>query len=231
MRVHIRKVILIFIYYCAFSCITYAQQITWETADRPRYCPAGVKDRNVTNEKGRQGVWKAYARTRTLLWAVTYKNGIKNGVYTLYYSTNGAAREEGSYYWGTKDGEVKKYFINGELKEEGSYKVGKRSGKWITYNKSSGEKRSEGEYEANRKIGTWTFYNSKGVKISEGSYVNGRREGVWQFYGKDGKSKGSVNYIKGVAQLTENAETKTTPKKTPPKKTPPKGNTEAPKEK
>jgi antitoxin component YwqK of YwqJK toxin-antitoxin module len=190
----------------------FGQEQDKEISERPKYAPRGEKHMNTSNEKGKQGLWKFYNRDKTLIYEYTFKNDIKHGPCSKYYSSNGVVREESNYFYGKKDGEYKSYYSNGQLSAEGSYKDGKKSGAWITYNKSSGEKKSEGSFLNNNKDGLWITYNNKGEKTSEGSYVNGLKEGAWSYY-EEGKLVETKNYTKGSTQVKVTT-TKTTTKKT-----------------
>lgn len=214
-RMHSAKYILTLLIYMVIPCLAFSQN---EYAERPKYAPWSNKDRNVTNEKGRQGVWKYYTRSRILIYKISYKDGIKHGPCTKYYSSNGLVREESNYFYGKRDSNYTTYYDNGQVSVDGFFTEGRKSGTWTTYYKSSGAVRSKGNYINNKRTGNWIFYSSKGYKLSEGKYVNGLREGDWLTYGNDGKIKETVKYIGGVAQLTEAEQAaiiKKTPKVTP----------------
>jgi antitoxin component YwqK of YwqJK toxin-antitoxin module len=216
-----RKYIYVLLIYIVLPFISYSQN---EMAERPKYAPWSDKDRNVTNEKGRQGVWKFYTRSRILIYKISYKDGIKHGPCTKYYSSNGVVREESIFFYGKRDSTYTVYYNNGQVATDGFYTEGKRTGNWTTYYKSSGSAKSKGMYIKNKREGEWTFYSSKGYKLSFGKYSRGLKEGDWITYTSDGKIKETVKYINGIAQLTEGAittkkttktNTKTTPKKPP----------------
>ncbi len=235
----IRKNIITLLICIVLPCISFSQN---EWATRPKYAPWGEKDRNVTNDKGKQGVWKYFTRDRILILKVSYKDGVKHGPCIKYYSSNGQVREEANFFYGKRDSTYTTYYINGQVYTEGFYTEGKKTGDWTSYFKSSGALKSQGKYVANKRVGEWTFYSSKGYKLSAGKYVNGVKEGDWITYTSDGKVRETIKYISGVAQLTEGAATttkkntkstiKTIPKKPPVKTDTTKAGTkkEAPKE-
>ncbi len=185
-----------------------------EEGQRPKYAPWGEKHMNMKDDKGKQGEWKYYTRDRILLYSITYKNDIKNGLCSKYYSSNGIVREESNYYWGLRDGDFKNYFSNGQINTEGTYKENKKTGIWMSYHKSSGEKKNEGSYVLNKKDGLWVFYNSKGTKSMQGSYKLGVKDGEWFSYNSDGKVIETSKYINGVLQLKESVTNNKTPVKT-----------------
>jgi len=212
-KMFIRKYILIFLLGFVIPCFSFAQN---EWAVRPKYAPWGDKDRNVTDEKGKQGVWKYYTRSRVLLYKVSYKDGVKHGPCSKYFSSNGVIREESNFFYGKRDSTYTTYYNNGQVCTEGFYTEGKKSSDWTTYYKSTGGLKSQGKYVLNKREGEWIFYSSKGYKLAVGKYVRGVKEGDWITYGSDGKIKATVKYINGVAQLTEGA---VTPKPKKPTKT------------
>lgn len=191
---------IIFIFFLALPYLTFSQK---ETSKRAQYAPWGEKHANVSDEKGKQGEWKFYTDDKILLYDITYKNDIKHGPCSKYYSSNGIIREESNYYYGKKDGDYKGYYINGEIHAEGTYKDGKRSGAWIIYYKSSGEKKIEGTYINGKKDGVWIYYDVKGVKSVQGKYLMDVKEGDWETYDSDGKVIEVKKYINGVLQLKE----------------------------
>ncbi|MGD0711315.1 MAG: toxin-antitoxin system YwqK family antitoxin [Bacteroidales bacterium] len=208
-----KHLLLLLFAFILFPVFSYSQD---EISEKPKYAPHGERHRNVTDAKGKQGLWKLYSRDRILLSEINYKNDIKHGACTKYYSSTGVMHEESNYYYGQKDGEYKNYFINGQINSEGSYKNGRKTGEWITYNKSSGEKKSEGNYVENEKDGVWIYYDMKGTKTSSGSYVHGVKEGDWESFDEEGKVIATSKYVNGVVQLKEknpSNSTTTTPKK------------------
>jgi antitoxin component YwqK of YwqJK toxin-antitoxin module len=195
----ISKIVFLFIFYFA-TTLAYCQNE--EFAERPKYAPRSEKDRNVTDIKGRQGVWKTYSWEGILVMETTYKNDIRHGQCLKYNSYTGLIREQSNYFFGKKDGEYKSYHINGLINSEGFYKNGKKSGNWITYYKTSGEKRSEGIYLNGKKSGFWTFYNSKGTKTASGNFQNDERVGVWESFNSEGTVT-ITNFVNGAVQLKE----------------------------
>jgi antitoxin component YwqK of YwqJK toxin-antitoxin module len=210
----LRKYILALLMSIVLPCLSFSQN---EWAVRPKYAPWSDKDRNVMDEKGKQGVWKYYTRDRILIYKISYKDGVKHGPCTKFYSSNGVLREESIYFYGKRDSTYVTYYDNGQVCTEGNFTEGKKSGDWVTYFKSSGATKSQGKYVNNKREGEWTFYSSKGYKLSSGKYSKGVKEGDWPTYNADGKITQTVKYINGVAQLTEGVSTskKITPKTTP----------------
>ena len=209
--ISIRK-IGVFIIFCCTTTMTFCQND--EIAVRPKYAPRSEKNRNTTDLKGKQGLWKVYSWEKILLSETTYLNDIKHGPCSKYYSFSGMVREETNYYFGKRDGSFKSYYNNGQVNAEGSYKDGRKTDIWTTYYKTSGEKKSEGKYVENKKNGLWTFYNSRGTKSSSGSYQNDLKIGAWESFDSEGKII-IVNYINGVLKEKD---TKPSPKKSQPKK-------------
>ncbi|NVO04214.1 MAG: hypothetical protein HXX09_16090, partial [Bacteroidetes bacterium] len=173
-----------------------------EIAERPKYAPRSDKSRNITDLKGKQGLWKVYSWERILISETTYLNDIRHGPCTKYFSFSGLIREESNYVFGKKDGSYKNYYNNGQVNSEGTYKDGKKTDRWVSYYKTSGEKRSEGNYLENKKTGIWNFYNSRGVPRSSGAYQNDLKVGPWVTLDSDGKVI-LAEYVNGVLKVKE----------------------------
>lgn len=62
-----------------------------------------------------------------------YKNGLRSGLWKIYYNNNGKLAEEGSYIEGLPNGKFRFYYINGKIKEEGEYMMGNKEGNWKKY--------------------------------------------------------------------------------------------------
>ncbi len=113
------------------------------------------------NMKGklREGAWKFYQRDgSTLLSVETYKNGILDGLFEVYYK-NGKLSETFNYADGKKHGLSKKYSEAEVLIHELEYKNGQLAGPAKYYN-GKGELIIEGLYAAHRKAGLWKYYTA-----------------------------------------------------------------------
>ena len=154
----------------------------------------------------------------------TYKNGIKHGVFTEYYSDGTTVKEETPITDGKVDGVVKSFYTDGSLEQEKGYKAGKEHGP-ERYREHGAEKPSidrnffegvpdgrqyaeissnGGDYIEVRQFdkGTptgeflQTWAESGDVK-KRGSYKNGGMDGVWVEIRRDGKIVSETTYAGG----------------------------------
>jgi antitoxin component YwqK of YwqJK toxin-antitoxin module len=142
-----------------------------QTESKPKYAPRKDKHRNVRDELDRkQGLWKHYDYSGTLIWEVEYLNDQKNGISRRYYP-NGRVMRETEYSFGIKDGTFKRFGYDGLL-TEGEYSEGKKANQWTNYF-SDGQIKSTGLYKAGHKNGEWKYYNRKGAQVNSIVYKNG----------------------------------------------------------
>lgn len=79
-----------------------------------------------------------------------------NGVVTYYYK-NGNISKKVSYRRGLKDGIYEEYYETGQLRLQGKYQDDLKEGAWKTYYKA-GKIESKGQYSKGEKVGVWKTY-------------------------------------------------------------------------
>ncbi|MCX7678946.1 MAG: hypothetical protein N2316_06980 [Spirochaetes bacterium] len=95
---------------------------------------------------------------------------IQDGPGKIFWD-NGSLKGVGNFKQGKKDGEWTLYYqTTGEKFAIGPYKNDKQSGKWQFFYKS-GQKLTEGEFDDDQRTGPWIEYYEKGEKKAEMSYV------------------------------------------------------------
>lgn len=82
-------------------------------------------------EGNEEGNWIFYVGNQK--YEGSYKSGLKNGVWKIFYS-NGILAFEGSFFDDLPEGKHLYYYENGKKKEEGFYKAYKKDGDWKIYN-------------------------------------------------------------------------------------------------
>ncbi len=111
--------------------------------------------------------------TDIILEKGTYKNGLKHGLWKLFYPDNGQVQIEYNYSDGLEDGDYYNYSTEGDVITEGKFVKGKRTGTWIWYN-SNGTTSSIVEFKDDKKIGKQIFYSELGYEAKEEVYENGK---------------------------------------------------------
>ncbi len=84
-------------------------------------------------EIGRKnGLTKIYSKGN-LYDEINYKNDVKDGKHTHYYTTSNKINFLQEYRNDTLHGEFKLFFENGKLKQHGAFKNGRNIGEWLTF--------------------------------------------------------------------------------------------------
>ena len=126
-----------------------------------------------------------------------YKNGNKDGTWTLMYPSGIKKRAEGEFRNGKKEGRWTYWHDNRKKKSEGIYIKGKKEGAWVNWH-NNGAKESEGTFNDGKESGVWTHWYDHGQKESEGRYNNGhRKDGPWISWHENGKKKSQGEYKGG----------------------------------
>lgn len=120
----------------------------------------------------RDGKWIIQDSTGLLLEEITYHNGKRHGLTTLF-SPNGNQNAKIIYNeslpW---NGKWSSWYANGNKKESGLYEEGEKKSPWTSWF-PNGQKKCEINYQNNKKHGTYTEWNIEGKLIKEIGYVNG----------------------------------------------------------
>ncbi len=162
-------------------------------------------------------------RNNVLVEKGAYKEGVKNGLFTTYYS-DGTVKEEKPITDGKVDGMVKSYYTDGSLEKEKGYKNGKEHGpeRYLEYGSDKPridrnwfegvpDGRQYAEISSNAGGYTEVAYFDKGTPTGEflqtwaesgdvkvrGSYKDGGKDGVWVAIRRDGKMESEVTWANG----------------------------------
>lgn len=101
-----------------------------------------------------------------------YRNGIKEGVWKVYYP-EGGVMEEITYKNDLKDGPWNQYFTDGAVKQTSTYAKGLLEGPFIVYH-INGKVEVSGSYIHDNKDGTWIYLTEIGELVKKEEYRNGR---------------------------------------------------------
>ena len=136
--------------------------------------------KNIVSEgkvvgKNYEGEWKYYHKASKVLMTVeNYKNGKLDGKRTVYYP-NAKVAEEVTYKNGLKEGIYKKIGQNGIIQEESTYVKDQFNGEAVFYD-SDGLVASKGKFLNGKKVGMWQFYLkgklTKEVNMSDPKNIN-----------------------------------------------------------
>ena len=120
----------------------------------------------------------------TIIRKGTYKNGIRDGVWTKY-DENGNKISEIGYYGDAMTGVYKLHYENGNLQVDGEMREDVKTGYW-KYFYDSGQLHEEGRWRHGKRVETWKTYYPNGQKASEGDYEEGEKEAGWQYWDERG---------------------------------------------
>jgi len=143
-------------------------------------------------------VKKYYEHTPELLESTTvYRNGLKNGEYSLYY-TNGQLRENGTFVDGKLDGVYEEFWGNGQLSGKAIYSQG------VIINDEkyheSGELKKKTNFKNGLKSGEVKIYYSNGNLAIEEFFINGKLDGIRKDFNLDGSPRTIQEYKNGVKE-------------------------------
>tara|TARA_R110000803_G_C11900581_1_gene312048 strand:- start:43 stop:549 length:507 start_codon:yes stop_codon:yes gene_type:complete len=94
-------------------------------------------------------------------------------------------REKGSFKNGVKDGAWGIYYETGQVYRKGHFKNAKKEGLWVSY-WGNGQLSYKGNYKNDKEEDAWVGYHENGQLWWKGNYKNGQQEGAWVAYLKDG---------------------------------------------
>lgn len=117
----------------------------------------------------KNGEWRYYANTDTLITIENYDHGKKTGCWKIFSAQTGVILEETNYSDDKKNGPHKTYYTDGSVSLEETYLAGKQNGKCTAY------------------------YPKRGIS-STGNFLNGFRIGSWDYYDANGKIRTTYEY-------------------------------------
>ena len=94
---------------------------------------------------------------------------------------------------GIKNGLYSEFFSNGNKKIEGAYKEGREYGQWIEWHEN-GQKWYEGTYKDGKRDELWTYWYENGQKWYEITYKDGEKVGSLNEWLIDGEKKREIKF-------------------------------------
>lgn len=149
----------------------------------------------------REGAWKLYSKTGSVLAEENYKDSILDGVCKYYYPS-GKLVSIYPYTMGERNGPFVEYYENGKKMREGTYKAGSWDGPFVSFYEN-GMKEMEGKYVKGVLDGSWRHYTPKGlvemqVLYDKGTVVKKKYEnGTFEDHYDSGIPKSEYSYSDG----------------------------------
>jgi len=177
---------------------------------RDYYKNGNLKSIRKFNRYGDNGEWQSCQGDGELYILQTFKDGKRNGLEKIYYSTFksdmlfGASRSRGDKQ---QKPPMQKCYENKLLKSIGNYENNYKKGTWKEYYKN-GNLLSIGDYDYSRyendtiysyKTGLWKTYEENGDLDRVGNYIKGKKVGIWKSY-YEGRLSSVGKYKKGLAK-------------------------------
>jgi len=126
-----------------------------------RYVGKEVKD----------STWTYYDELGVLISRENYKNGKKNGLFTVYLP-DGSLSEQRNYKDDIQHGPFKEYFDGKSVKVQGNFVKGQMEGR-VTYHYPNGVEVAAGFYKNGLKNGPWIYKTQSGKVREKELYKNG----------------------------------------------------------
>lgn len=150
------------------------------------------KETNYDSKGNLNGQSVSYRGIGEIESLVYYKNGVRDSIWTWYYSNGKVSRIE-EYKNGKENNRQIEYYENGNKKSEVTYKDGKKQGtsnRWY----DNGQIQYSCIYLNDKMEGLEVKYNKNGQKESEGNYVLGEKKGKFIWYNSDGSVSEETEY-------------------------------------
>lgn len=154
------------------------------------------KVRFTTKLNAGTGLYQLFGPTGKLVLNCSYVGGKKDGVNTVYYSTNKVKFDQ-QFKKGIADGPYTTYFENGKVHIKGQYLNDERDSVWNYYDETGKLYRTT-TYKFGEGEGKETIYHSNGTIESERTLRNDERDGEYRYYGYNGELLLKMMYQNGV---------------------------------
>jgi antitoxin component YwqK of YwqJK toxin-antitoxin module len=144
-----------------------------KTATTTMYFPSGKKNAEgkYVNEK-KEGLWRFFSEfDEALVSEEIYSGGLKDGPAKTFYAGKTVV-ETITWKKGLRDGVWTQYYDDGKIKLQGTYKNDMKDGS-ITVFYPTGQKFNTGQYSAGLPEGKWFSYDFDGKLLSTDVYDNG----------------------------------------------------------
>jgi antitoxin component YwqK of YwqJK toxin-antitoxin module len=152
-------------------------------------------EKDDKDEKPLQGEHKIIDGYHSEYILADFKDGLYNGKYKHF--KNNKLKEEGTYKEGNKDGVYTIYKGDGTIEKQETFKAGKSDDMKKEYY-SDGTLKSESLYKDGKKEGLWKTYYTDGKLQLEKSYKDGLDDGPERKYDfETGDLTAELNFVKG----------------------------------
>lgn len=116
-----------------------------------------------------------------------YRDGMRNGEWTVWSYDGKRLISKGNYKHGEKDGA----WI--ESWGDGIYKKGKKNGIWSERLLEDGLKEI-GNYKDDKRDGLWTTWRDDSLKVNQGNYIKDQMKGLWTYWFENGQKMAEGTY-------------------------------------
>ena len=156
----------------------------------------GFNVRCETASRGANGPMAVCDLAGNLLAIITFKGGVKDGLFTVYYPSGGKKTER-QFSNDQPDGWTTEYYESGQISGRAHYRKGKKDGVQTDYFES-GVKRAEAAYHNGVQDGRTVGFYANGSKESEGEFRDGKPNGEWKHWAEDGSLESVVVFHDGA---------------------------------
>jgi len=157
--------------------------------EKKEYYPNGNL-KAIGNETAgkREGVWAFYDPYKTQVDSITFRNGIKQGLYKNYDLRQDHLIASGHYDNGKKHGIWQSYHDGGAIHGKEEYKKGVPIGQYAFYY-ADGKPKIITQIDNGKWHGEHLEYYPNGAIQIQGRYHNGGTDGQWKEYYQNGLTK------------------------------------------
>ena len=146
----------------------------------------------------KEGTWIEYFSSNTYLpkKIVNYQNGKKNGIF-IEIDKTGSITKKAEYKNDVLEGEASEWFRGGRLSKVNTYKNGKLDGQQILCYEKGGNLEVS-QYKDGARDGLTTWFYESGQKKMTIEYTKGQFNGKQESFYPDGSMKSEATYKDGV---------------------------------
>ena len=154
-----------------------------------------------TKHNSREGYWKYFDSSKTLIEEGNYKNNWKQGLWISYFS-NGNKFQEIEFIDNKAKGKMQFYYENGKLRETGSWENNHWVGEYYYYYENGIMQYYWVFDSTGTRSGTQMYFHQNGNTMFEGTWISGRENGLITEYYEDGSIKSEKNFNTGKIDTT-----------------------------
>ena len=136
----------------------------------------------------KDSTWKFYNEYGKIVTQESYKLGVKNGLWKIFFTENGQASEEVNWLNNIKDGPWNEFFEDGKPRVKATYQNGEIEGLFQSFY-PNGKIDQSGTYKHSQKDGIWISFADNGESNYKEVYKNGILKKKEIYLKVDGKVK------------------------------------------